>query len=132
MSFSNYLEVEILDHILGGPDYVRPATVYIAAYTAAPSDAGGGTEVSGGSYAREAVTNNATNFPAASAGAKTNGTDFEFVEATGAWGTISHVGIFDAPTAGNLLGWSALAVAKDIASGDILRFKAGDLDITLD
>ena len=74
-SKSDYLENEILDHVLGGADYARPATVYIALYTADPTDAGGGTEGSGGSYAKASVTNNDTNWPAASSGAKSNGAD---------------------------------------------------------
>jgi hypothetical protein len=82
---SEYLENAILDHVLGGPDYTRPGTLYIALYTVAPTDAGGGTEVAGGSYARVAVTNNSTNFPAAAGGAKTNGTLIEFAEATANW-----------------------------------------------
>jgi hypothetical protein len=131
-SKSNFLEDEILDHVLGGADYTRPATVYIALYTADPTDAGGGTEVTGGSYARLAVTNNATNWPAASDGAKSNGTEFLFVEATASWGTVIAFGIFDAATLGNLLYWGELTVDKLVAIGDRARFKVGDIDVTED
>jgi len=131
-SKSDYLENEILDHILGGADYARPATVYIALYTVAPTDAGGGTEVTGGSYARVAVTNNATNWPAASGGAKSNGTDITFAEATASWGTVVAFGILDAVTAGNFLYWADLTANKTIDSGDTAKFAVGDLDITED
>lgn len=82
-SFSNYLENALLDHALGGGNYTRPATVYIALFTVAPSDAGGGTEVSGNNYSRAAVTNDATNFPAASGGAKSNGVAITFATPSG-------------------------------------------------
>jgi hypothetical protein len=129
-SKSDYLENKALDHVLGGPDYVRPATVYAALYTAAPTDAGGGTEVAGGSYARAAITNNATNFPAASGGVKTNGTNIVFATATAAWGTVVAVGIFDADTAGNLLYWAALDINKPVLEADTVSFPAGELTFT--
>ena len=80
---SDYLENKVLDHVLGGGDYTRPATVYIGLYTATPSDSGGGTEVAGNGYDRADVTNNATNFPASSGGAKSNGTAITFAAACG-------------------------------------------------
>ncbi|MEB2351860.1 MAG: hypothetical protein OZ924_10645 [Burkholderiaceae bacterium] len=131
-SKSDYLEGKMLDHILGGGDYVRPATVHLALYTAAPTDAGGGTEVSGGSYARAAVTNNATNWPAASAGSKSNGTAISFPAATASWGTVVAVGIFDAPSGGNLLYWADLTTPKAIGAGDTARFPAGSIMVTED
>ncbi len=117
-SKSDYLENKILDHFLGAVTYTPPATVYIAAYTVAPTDAGGGTEVTGGSYARVAVTNNATNFPAAVAGSKSNGTAINFATATADWGTLVAVGIFDAASGGNLLAWADLTVSKLIQNTD--------------
>jgi hypothetical protein len=131
-SKSDYLEQKLLDHVLGGGDYTRPATVYVALFTAAPTDAGGGTEVTGGSYARKDVTNNATNFPAASGGAKSNGTAITFVTATGNWGTCVAFGLFDAVSGGNLLYWADLAVSKAVNSGDTASFATGDLDFTED
>ncbi|MCK4529374.1 hypothetical protein KAW18_18575 [candidate division WOR-3 bacterium] len=133
-SFSNYLELEVLDHILGGGDYSRPATVYIGLWTAALSDTSTGSsanEVSGGSYARKSVTNNSTNWPAAAAGAKANGTAITFVTATGSWGTVTYFAVLDAATAGNILGWGALTQSKTIGSGDTASFAVGDLDVTL-
>jgi len=131
-SKADYLEDELLDHVLGGADYTRPATVYIALFTVAPTDAGGGTECTGGSYARKDVTNNATNWPAASGGAKANGTEIVFVEATASWGTVVAFGIFDAVTAGNLLYWADLTTSKPIDNGVTDKFAIGDLDITED
>ena len=127
MSFSNYLENELLDHVFGGAAYTAPATLYVALYTAAPSDAGGGTEVSGGSYARTAIT-----FGAASSGTISNNANCEFPTATADWGTITHVGIHDAASAGNLIDWGALTVSKSILSGDIFRIQTGEYDISLD
>lgn len=133
-SKSDYLENELLDHVLGGTDYPRPATVYISAYTVAPTDAGGGTEVStsGTAYARVAVTNNATNWPAATGGLKSNGTTISFPVATASWGTVVAAAIHDAVTAGNLLYWGTLTANKTIDTNDQLVFAAGDIDITED
>ena len=132
MSKSNFLEDKILDHVLGGGDYTRPATVYVALYTAAPSDAGGGTEVSGGDYARAAVTNNSANWPAASGGSKSNGADITFPQATAGWGTVVAAGILDNSTGGNLLYYGNLTASKTVNAGDTLRFPAGNLAITED
>jgi hypothetical protein len=129
-SFSDYLELELLDHVFGGSDYTRPATLYVGLFTAAPTDAGGGTEVTGGSYARASVTNNATNFPAAAAGAKTNANAITFPTATASWGTVVAVGIFDAATSGNLLAWCTIT-SQSVPSGVTASIPAGDLDITL-
>lgn len=132
MSKSAYLEDAILDHMLGGPDFARPATVYVGLYTAAPSepDGTGGTEVAGNGYARVSVTNDATNFPAAASGAKSNGNVITFPQATGGdWGTVVAFGIFDAPTAGNLLFFGTLGTSKSIQDGDTGRFPVGDLTL---
>lgn len=93
---SDYLELKILDGVLGGPDFVRPATSHVALYTVAPSDAGGGTEVSGGSYARAAVTNSATNWPAAAAGADLATVELEKGEPGRLASSVGH-----APTSGS-------------------------------
>ena len=131
-SFSNYLELELLDHVYGGADYSRPATLYVALFSVDPSDAGGGTELSGDGYERVAVTNNSTNWPAADAGAKSNGAAITFPTATGDWDEVTAHGIFDHATAGNLLSWGELTVNKTALTGDTIVFNIGDLDITLD
>lgn len=131
-SLSDFLELKLLDHVFGGGDYTRPTNVHIAAFTAAPTDSGGGTEVSGGSYARVQVTNNATNFPAASGGQKQNGTLIQFVVATASWGEVVAIGLFDAASSGNMLGWSWLGndagrVFTAIAAGDLITIPGHSL-----
>lgn len=125
-NLSNYAESKLLDHVLGKTSYTKPTT-YVALFTAAPGEAGGGTEVSGGSYARQALTTNA-----ASSGVADNDATITFPTATGSWGTITHVGIFDASSGGNLLMYTALDASKTVASGDRLSFAAGDLDFSLE
>ncbi len=131
-SKSDFLENKILDHVLGGSDYTRPSTVYIALYTTVPTDAGGGVEVSAPSYTRKSVTNNATNWPAAAGGVKTNGSDIVFATAAESWGTIVAFGIFDAVSAGNLLYWGTLTSSRLIDAGDTAFFRLGTLTITED
>lgn len=132
------LEQSMLNHVLGGPDYVRPGTVYVAAFTVAPSDAGGGTEVStagGTNYARVAVTNNSTNWPAAtgtSPASKTNGTAINFNVAGAAWGTVVAGAVYDAPTGGTLLYWGTLAANKTIDANDQLVFAPSAITFTED
>jgi hypothetical protein len=127
--FSDYLENKVLLHVFGGTSYTAPGTLYVALYTSAPSDTGGGTECSGGSYARKSMADMTVS--GTSPTTATNGAAVEFVTATGSWGTVTHVGVFDASTSGNLLGWAALSASKTVSSGDVFRFDAGDLDITL-
>lgn len=124
---SDYLENKILDHVLRNTAYTSPTTVYMGLFTAAPSDAGGGTEVSGNNYARTAIT-----FSAASGGAITNSADVTFPTPSGSWGACSHFGIFDASSAGNLLYWGALAQTETPLSGNVVKFLAGDIDVTED
>ena len=124
-AMSNYLENEILDHILATGAYTMPTTVYVGLATASFNDDNSGTELSGSNYARESAT-----FTAASSGTTSNSSAVEFNAATGSWGLVSHFGIFDALTSGNLLIHGAFTTAKTIASGDILKIPTGDLDIT--
>lgn len=131
-SKSDFLELELLDHVLGNAAYSAPATVYIALYTVAPTDAGGGTEATGGSYARVAVTNNKTNWTVAAAGALSNATEITFPTATAAWGTVVAFAILDAASAGNFLYWGDLTANRTVASGDTAKFAVGDLDVTED
>ena len=127
--FSDYLEDKVLNHVFGGTAYTAPSTLYVALFTAAPSDSGGGTECSGGSYARKSMADMTVS--GTSPTTATNGAAVEFVTATGSWGTVSHCAVFDASSSGNMLGWAALTASKAVASGDVFRFDAGDLDITL-
>jgi hypothetical protein len=133
-SKGDYLETRILDHVLGGPDFVRPATMYLALFVASPTDAGGGSEVSAGGYARVAVLNNTANWPAASgtAATKTNGAPFTFPTATAGWGTVNSFALFDSASAGNLLYWGPLVLPKVVGAGDTLAFGVGSISITED
>lgn len=123
---SNYLENALINATLRNTAYTSPTTVYVGLFTSDPTDAGSGTEVSGGSYARTAVT-----FGAPSNGASTNSAAVEFPQATGDWGTISHIGILDASTSGNLLYHTALDTSKVIQTGDIFKIATGNLSVTL-
>jgi hypothetical protein len=123
---SNYLENALINVTLRATSYTAPTTVYVALYTNDPTDADTGTEVSGTAYARQSVT-----FGAPSNGATTNSAAVEFPQAGGAWGTITHIGIRDASTAGNLLYHTALDASKTIATGDVFRIASGSLSVTL-
>jgi hypothetical protein len=126
MSASDYLENKLLDHSCGKAAYTMPAGVYLALYTDDPTDADSGTEVSGSGYAREAVS-----FGSASGGAISNSADIVFT-ATGSWGTVTHWGLRDASSAGNLLHYGAMTASKTIGNGDTLTFATGQLQITAD
>lgn len=125
--FTNYLEAKLLDHVLTNTSFSSPTTVYAGLFTVAPDDSGGGTEVSGGSYARQAMS-----FSAASGGATTTDADINFPQATADWGTVVAVGIHDAVTSGNLLMYTDLTTSKAIATGDILKISSGSLTVSLD
>jgi hypothetical protein len=124
-AMSDYLENEILDHILGTGAYTMPTTVYVGLSTGSFNDDNSGTELSGSGYARQSIA-----FNAASNGTADNSGAVDFPAATGSWGTVSHFGLFDASTGGNLLIHGALTASKAVATGDILRVAAGDMDIT--
>jgi len=126
LSFSNYLETELLDHVFAGNAYTSPSAVYVGLFTAAPGESGGGTEVSGGSYVRKAGSFSVSGNTATTSAA------IEWPTATASWGTITSIGIYDAASNGNLLAYANLSSSKTIASGDVFRIPAGDIDITLD
>lgn len=107
-------------------------TNYVGLFTAAPTDAGGGTEVSGGSYARVATTGATWNAASGNPASATNAATITFPTASASWGTVTHFGEFDAATAGNLLRWGALTTSKTIGSGDTASFAAGSLTDTED
>jgi hypothetical protein len=107
-----------------------PATLYVALSTTLPTNTGTNvTEPVGNSYARVSVTNNSTNFPAATARAKSNGTDVVFPTATGSWGTITHFALYDALTAGTFIAWGALTVPVSVINGATVTFVTGSLVI---
>jgi hypothetical protein len=124
-NLTNYLENKLIDHFLGTTSYTMPDDVYIALFTVAPADAGGGTEVTGGSYARQIAT-----FSGASSGATSNDSNIDFEDMPAA--TTVAIGIFDALTSGNMLLYGTLTTNKTTDAGDTLRIATGDLDISID
>jgi hypothetical protein len=143
-AMSDFLENKLIDQIFRGQAYSFPATLHVALFTANPSDVGGGTEVSGGSYARAAVAASLANWAgtqssgSTTASTGTNGTTsnngaITFPEPTANWGSVTGFGIFDAASAGNLLFWGALTAPKTVNNGDAApAFSAAALSIQID
>jgi hypothetical protein len=125
-ALSNYLENALINATLRNTTYTSPATVYVGLFTADPTDAGTGTECTGGSYSRKAIT-----FDAPSNGVSVNSVAVEFDQATTSWGTITHFGILDASTSGNLLYHGALTASKVIDDGDVFKFAISAVSVTL-
>lgn len=132
-ALSDYLEEKILNWALRGTAMgTAPSTVYIALFTAAPNDGGGGTEVAGGNYSRLAVSTSGGFDAPTSGGVTANTSTLTFPTPSANWGTITHLGIFDAASGGNLLFWGALTSSKTVNNGDPApQISAGALDITL-
>jgi len=125
-AFSNYLENALINGTLRATTYTAPATVYVGLFTSDPTDAGSGTEVSGNAYARQSAT-----FASPSNGAASTDADVQFPQATGNWGTVTHFGVFDALTSGNLMYHGALTASKNIETGDVFKIATGNLTVTL-
>jgi len=123
---SNYLENALINGTIRGTTFTAPTTIYVALYTSDPTDANTGTQVSGGSYARQVVT-----FGAPSNGVSLSNADVTFPQATANWGTVGWIGLMDSLTTGNLLYHTALDAAKTIETGDIFKISAGSLSVTL-
>lgn len=127
MSFSNTYETTVLQWTFTTDSVTRPTAWYLGLFTANPDEDGSGaTEISGNGYARKSVSFSV------SGNLATNSAAVEFDVATGSWGTISHVAVFDAASGGNQIAYAALTTSKAIDTDDVLRFPAGDVDITLD
>lgn len=143
-ALTNFAENKVIDALLRAQAIGTPATWYVALFTAAPSDTGGGTEVTGGSYARVAVTAGLTQWAgtqsagsttasSGTGGTSSNNAAVTFPAPTASWGTVTHFGIFDASTAGNLWVWGALNTSKTINNGDAApSFAAGALTFQID
>jgi hypothetical protein len=123
---STYLENALINATLRNTSYTSPAAVYVGLYTSDPTDANTGTEVSGGSYTRTAVT-----MGSPTDGVSTNTAAVEFPQASGSWGTVGWIGILDNVSSGNLLYHTALDTSKTISSGDIFKIAIGGLSVTL-
>lgn len=127
-ALSDYAEKLLLDWMMTSGSATRPTAWYVALYTAAPSDSGGGTEVSTGGYARQSVTFDAASSPG---GTTSNSGEVSFTASGADYGTVTHMGIFDASSGGNLLWHGALTASKTVADGDTLTFAVGNIDLTM-
>ena len=128
--FANYSESLVLNWLLTSGSATRPTSWYIALYTVAPSDSGGGTEVpGGGGYVRRSCTFSVSGTTPTTA---SNSAAIEYPEATAGWGTVVAAGVMTAASGGTLLAYANLTTSKAIDTGDILRFNTGEIDITLD
>lgn len=143
-ALSNFAENKLIDALFRAQSLGAPGTWYVALFTAAPSDAGGGTEVSGGSYARVAVTADlaswagtqsagSTSASSGTGGTTSNNGTVTFPAPTANWGVVTHFGIFDTSSSGNLWVWGALSAAKTINDGDAApSFAAAALTFQID
>lgn len=127
-ALSNYAEKLLLDWAMTTGSATRPTAWYVALYTAAPDDTGGGTEVSTGGYARQSVTFSAASSPG---GTTSNSNTVSFTASGAGYGTVSHIGIFDNVSGGNLLWHGSMTASKTVADGDTLEFSIGNIDLTL-
>jgi len=138
---SDYLENKIVDHIFRTASFTKPTVLAVGLLTAAPSDAGGGTEVSGNAYARVSLNPLDANWAATqggnsgassgTGGVTSNSSIITFPTPTpSGWGTVTHFGLYDASSAGNLILWGALTTPKVINSGDSVTFPIGSLQFT--
>lgn len=128
MSLSNTFETHTLQYLFTAASVTRPTAWYVALFTSNPAEDASGTEVStsGTAYARQSATFTVSGNEA------TNSAAIEFPTATASYGTVTHIGVFDAASAGNLIAYAALTTSKAIDTGDVLRLPANDLDITMD
>jgi hypothetical protein len=127
-ALSDHAEALLLDWLMTTDSVTRPTAWYVALYTAAPSDSGGGTEVSGNGYTRQTVTMASATSPG---GTTSNSGAVSFTASGGDWGSITHIGIHDASSGGNLLWHGAMTASKTVADGDTLEFSIGNIDLTI-
>jgi hypothetical protein len=131
-AMSDYLEGEIIKHIFRTGSFTKPTVLAVGLLTAAPSDSGGGTEVTGSNYSRATLNPLDANWvaPVSGNGITSNAGAITFATPSATWGTVTHFGIYDAASAGNLLFWGALTIAKTINNGDTVSFPSGSLTVT--
>lgn len=127
-ALSDYAEKLVLDWLMTTGSATRPSGWYVGLFTASPNDAGGGTEVSGSGYSRKSASFNAASSPG---GTTSNSAVVSWTAAGGNYGTVTHIGIFDASTGGNLIWHGALSTSKTVNDGDTIQFSAGNLTLTL-
>jgi hypothetical protein len=126
MSLSNTFETHTLNYLFTATSVTRPTAWYVALFTSNPDEDASGTEVSGGAYARQSVAFTVSGNTASNSAA------IEFPTATAPYGTVTHIGVFDASSGGNLIAYAALTTSKAIDTGDVMRIPSSDLDVTMD
>lgn len=126
--FSDYLEDKVLNWLRGTSMGAAPAALYVGLFSAAPNDAGGGTEVT--TTIRVAGRVVAT-FGAPVSGVMANNAIVDFGAAAGD-AIVTHFAIFDAASAGNQLGWAAVTTPLTITAGINVSFASGLLTVSLD
>lgn len=142
-AMTDYLENKLIDELFRGQAYTFPAGLHVGLLTAAPSDTGGGTEVSGNAYARQDLAPSLTNWAGTqgattttastgNSGTTSNNVAITFPTPTASWGTVTHFGVWDAATSGNLLVYGALNIAKTINQGDTVTFPISSLSFQID
>jgi len=142
-AMSDYLENKLIDWLIRGQAYTAPTSVYLGLLTAAPSDSGAGTEVSGNNYGRATVACSMANFAgtqsagstvasSGSGGTTSNNNTISFATPSASWGLVTHFGVYDAVSGGNLLFYGTLGTSKTINSGDTVSFAAAALTIQID
>jgi hypothetical protein len=132
MPFTYYLDNALINEAMGGVAFTSPGSIYVGLSTTTPNQSGTGiSEPSGNAYARVAVVNNATNFPNASNGSKSNGATITFPTATGSWGTVTYFFLADAASSGNILAYGALNNSQTVSNGDTLSFAISAMTLTL-
>ena len=127
-ALSDHAENLLLNWLMTTDSVTRPTAWYVALYTAAPSDSGGGTELSGSGYSRQTI---AVGTATGTGGTTSNNANITFTASGGDWGDVTHIGIHDASTGGNLLWHGAMSASKNIADGDTLQFNTGNIDLTI-
>jgi len=142
-AMSDYLENKTIDQVFRGQAYAFPATLYVGLYSAAPSEVGGGTELTGNNYARTAVAASLPNWAGTQAaassttstgttGTTSNNVAITFPTPSAFWGQVNAFGIFDSASGGNLMFYGVLSIAKTINQGDTVTFPAASLSIQID
>ena len=125
---SDFLELKLLDHALATTAYTAPGNVYVGLHTGSPGDDDAGSnEITGNGYTRKVAA-----FAAAASGSASTNATITFDAATGTWGTITHISLYDATTSGNLMFHGAVTTSKTIETGDTFQISNGNLTISLD
>lgn len=127
-ALSDHAENLLLNFLMTTGTATRPTSWYVALFSSAPNDAGGGTEISGNGYSRQSVS---WDTASGTGGTTANSGAVSFTASGSGFGTVTHIGIFDASSSGNLLWHGAMDASKTVASGDVLQFAAGAIDLTI-